>query len=121
MAFKEYRRSGETAEWNVNEVEAYLRAQGFLIGPGGIATGLDVTNGTPSAFVRADLDPNVPDATLTTALDAFVPSPDPVRVARGYLLTRYRAIKAKTVQQRAAATLNENDLFALLTLLRQES
>lgn len=121
MTFKEYRRSGESAEWPVDDVESYLRGLGFLIGPGGIASGVDVVNGTPSALIRVDLDANLPDEALTTALDAFTPSADPVRTARGYLLTRMRAMRAKTATQRQAAPLNENDLFALLIVLKQDS
>lgn len=112
MAIREYRRAGENAEWNVEEVRAYLAGKGYVFGPGGIGTGVD-------GLVRADIDANVPNETWTADLDAFTPSPDPVRIARNYLIGRYKAINPKTNQQRAQATLNENDLLALLTLLRQ--
>lgn len=109
MARREYRKQGgEMAEWPASEVDAYLRGKGYLIGPGGVGTGVD-------GLVVADIDPNVPDATWKADMDAFQPSADPLRTARGYLIGRAREIKAKPQQQRAVT---EKDLLAMIVLLR---
>lgn len=117
MARREYRRPGETIEWNATEVEAYLRNAGFLLGPSGLGVGVEAVDGVTSVVVSADLDANLPDATIAAALDRFTPTPDPQRTARGYLLGRMRTIKGKPAGQRSVA---ENDLLALLTVLRQD-
>lgn len=82
MAIKEYTKTGEPALWKTQEVEAYLRGLGFLIGPSGIGAGTRTEGNDVVVLVRVDLDANVPDAKLTEALDAFVPAPDPVAEAQ---------------------------------------
>lgn len=108
MAFFEYRRSGEAAGWDFEDVDAFLRARGFLVGPGGVGTGMDGT----AALVRADLDRDP-----TADLDAYAPPPDPQRVARGYLIGRARAIRSKAPGARTQA---ENDLLAVLVTIRPD-
>jgi hypothetical protein len=110
VAIREYRRTGETAEWDAEDVAAYLAGKGYLIGPAGLGCGQD-------GLVRLDVDANIPDAVLKTDLDAYVPPPDPQRVARGYLIGRARAIRAKAPGTRTQA---ENDLLALLVVLRPD-
>lgn len=111
MAFREYQRAGETTTWDFDEVLAHLLSRGIVLGLGGLGTGAD-------GFVRADISPSVSDATWAAALDAFVPSPDPVRIAQGYLRGRFKAIRAKDPATRTVA---ERDLLALLTIMRQDA
>jgi hypothetical protein len=115
MTFREYRRTNVTAEPDPNAIEAHLKARGFLIGPGGLGAGLDTANGTSTLLVRVDLDPNIPDQVITDALDAFTPADDPLRTARGYLLTRLAALQAKPLKD---LTVVEKDLLAILTVLK---
>lgn len=110
MARREYHRTGETVELDAEAVQSYLQGKGYIIGPGGVGTGLD-------GLIVADIDPNVPDATWTADLDAFVPAADPQRTARAYLIARGRAIKAKDPATRTVA---ERDLLALLVTMRQD-
>ena len=119
MAIREYRKTGETVEWEYEAVQAYLIGKGYVIGPGGLGTALEVAaDGTTNELVRLDIDANVPDATLKADLDAFTPAPNPERTARGYLRKRAKAILAKAPATRTQA---ENDLLAVCVLLRQDS
>lgn len=119
MAIREYRKAGETVEWDFEDVIAYLLGKGYVIGPAGLATALEVAaDGTTGELVRLDIDANVPDATLTADLDAFVPAPNPERTARGYLRKRAKTILAKDPASRTVA---ERDLLAVIVVLRQDT
>lgn len=104
MAIKTYTKANETAQWSAAEVEAHLRALGFLIGPAGVGTAIDVANGVAEAVVRVDVDANIPQATLDAALDGFTPSDDPVASAQIALrVAAYRlrnATPETTVEER---------------------
>lgn len=95
MAIRDYARTGQTAQWDYEEVGTYLTGQGFLIGPAGIGTALDADDPT-TVRVRVDLDANVPQAAIDAALDAYVPVPDPVRTAQVDLRQAHGKIKTAT-------------------------
>lgn len=113
MAFRDYNKPGETAAIPVDALSTYLLGKGYVFGPGGLGTGID-------GLVRADIDANIPDEVWHADIDAYVVPADSQRAAQNYLIGRYRVMKPMTVQQRAAITLNGNDLVALVTFFRQD-
>jgi hypothetical protein len=111
--FVRCQKAGEQDAWDTEALVAHLAARGVPIGPGGAGAGEDESG----PFVRLHL----PDGYDPTAdIDAFTPAPNPYLAAVSYLKRRGRTIRAKTPAQRQAATLNENDLLALLTVFRAD-
>lgn len=107
-----YARTGETA-FDPDQVERFLLARGFLVGPGGVASGTSRdAQGQAVAWVRADLDRD-PGADL----DQYAPVSDPARQAVQYLAGRVRDIRATAPAQRTTA---ERDLLALVAVLRAD-
>jgi hypothetical protein len=117
MAFKEYKRATDVS-WDSEAIEVYLKENGFLIGPGGLATGIESTDDGMNVVVRLDVDANLPDDILTAALDAYQPPADPKRIARGYLIRRSKTLSDKSPKDRTDA---EKDVLAILVLLGQEA
>jgi hypothetical protein len=109
VAFFEYRRAGEQAAWDHDDVAAYLAARGYAIGLGGVGCGVD----GDAALVRADLDRD-PAADLA----AYAPPLDAYRANRKYLRQRLAEIKAKPA---AELTTGDRDLRALLGLMREDT
>jgi len=107
----EYRRPGEVAEWDAEDVAAYLLAHGYAVGGGGVGTGVDGT----AALVRADVDRDP-----TADLDAYQPPPDPIRASKRYLRQRLQAIRQKPLADRQAAPATEQDLVVLVNILRDD-
>lgn len=108
MTVYEYRRAGEVAGWDTDDVTAFLLGRGHVVGPGGVGCGVDGT----AALVRADLERD-PSADL----DAYVPPPDPVRAALKWLRQRTAAIRAKDP---ATWTVPEKDFMAIAAILRSD-
>lgn len=114
MAFREYRRPTD-CEWNPEDLTAYLTGKGFMLGPGGVGTGIETAkDGSMVVLVRVDLDANLPADVVTKALDAYTPPADPLRTARVYLLKRAKELSAMKTKDRTQA---DNDLAAVLTVL----
>lgn len=109
MATYEYRRAGEVAAWDPDDVARYLAGLGYAAGPGGLSCGVDGT----AALVRADLDRD-PSADLA----AYQPPPDPFRANRKYLRQRLAQIRQLPPAQ---WTTPDRDLVALLGLLREDA
>ncbi len=107
------RTTGETMPWDDRSLRGFLEGRGVPIGVGGIATGVD----DAGPFVRCHLPTGY---SPVADLDAYAPPSNPERTARGYLRQRWVEIRGKTPAQRAAATLNENDLYALLVMMRAD-
>lgn len=103
---REYERPNASGAWDFQAVADYLTGKGYLIGPAGIGTALDVVDGVPTVLVRVDLDANVPEATLAADLDAYKPPPDPVAAAQVAVRRAVAEIRANngkaTVDERLA-------------------
>lgn len=105
------RKAGETVPWDDQLVDTHLRSNGVNVGTGGVATGDDVLG----PFVRVHVTDGVDPAPI---VDTYNPPISKKRQAVKYLKDRYDQLEAKTVAQRAATPANENDLYAVLTVLR---
>lgn len=98
MAIKTYTRLAE-AQWNPEEVDAFLRDRGYHIGPQGLSVGLGTNEeGEPSVTVAVDLDPHVPDDDLAADLDAFTPTVDPRATAQVQLRVALAALRGANDQ-----------------------
>lgn len=102
MAMREFRRTGQTTAWDWEALWAYLAAKGYVVGGGGLTTGLDPDDAT-AVVVRADLDPHVPDATVQADLDAYVPPADPYAAAEVEYRLAIRAVRTADPQTTTAA------------------
>lgn len=89
---REYRRTGQDAQWDFQEVAEYLTGKGFVIGPAGVGTALDPAD-PGTVLVRADLDANLPQAAIDAALDAYVASANPAHEVPVELRKALKAVK----------------------------
>lgn len=113
MAFREYTIPSDT-EWSPDGLADYLKENGFLFGPGGIATGVTSTDDGMAVVVRLDVDANLPDEIVLSSLQAYEPPVDPLRIAKGYLMKRAKALRAIPSKDR---TQSDNDLLAVIVVL----
>lgn len=111
--FVRCQKAGETAEWDTQTFLAHLAARGVPVGVGSAGCGED----DAGPFVRIHL-PTGYDPTAD--VEAFVSPPNEFRQSKSYLRKRRQDIKAKTPAQRIATPANEQDLLALMNLIRSE-